>query len=92
MDNILEKLTIIDTETTSLNMDLVEICEIAAGKFTADGFKINSELRNTKVPIPFDASAQNHISRKMLEGKPLFGSNLNSENELIFIHVRRFSE
>lgn len=75
-DNVI----VFDTETTGLQNDC-EVCEVAAGKWTGDTWHVSSSLYGTETPIPYEASATNHISRKMLAGKPILADVLRNNEE-----------
>lgn len=70
--NLYDGLTVADTETTDLNSKVAEVCQVATARF--DGFEWQSRASyyGTVNPIPFKASAKNHISRRMLAGRPVF--------------------
>lgn len=76
--SFLEKVVVIDTESTGLDPRVAEICELGTTRFKYDlktgKFKTNTDsiLIGTQSPIPFAASSKNNISRKMLEGVDKF--------------------
>ena len=72
-----------DTETTGLSPES-EICEIAAGMFINNEWNIKSSLFGTTEPLPFAASATNHITRKMIDGLPLYTATEQIAKDIIF--------
>ena len=76
---------VVDIETTAIKHANAEICEIAAGSYKDDEWHIVSELRGTRNPIPPEASKICHISTRMLEGLPLFGSDIEREFTILGI-------
>jgi DNA polymerase-3 subunit epsilon len=75
IDQALSKCLVIDTETTNLNFDKAEICELGI----ANNQKGRSQLFGTHAPIPFAASSKNNISRSMLESQPTIDSERGIE-------------
>lgn len=74
----------IDVETTGLRPTSCEIIEIAAVRFRDfDPVEKFVTLLSSKKPIPEDASAVNHITDEMLEGKPRFQQIAKSLVEFI---------
>lgn len=68
-------ITYLDTETTGLNTNTAEICEIALirceyNNFELKKFEICSQLVKPKNKIPPEASAINHITNDMVKCSP----------------------
>lgn len=93
------KILFLDTETTGLDPETAEICEVAFLLSTYTDFKRNSdqdielqELISTSESIPPEASAVHHITNSMIEGKPTLEDisgnirNLVAEADLICAH------
>lgn len=78
VNELLEKILVLDTESTGQDPTKVEICEIGFASYqpSLKDFEKNGELLGTIEPIPFEASNLNNISRRMLEGKPKFGDRM----------------
>ena len=68
----LKSVTVLDTETTNLYPEEAEIVEIAAARYDGQNWQVSSRLLGSREPIPPEASAKNHISPRMIEGKPVF--------------------
>ena len=81
--NIFERLAVLDTETTGLDSKTAEICELSAGTYNGMEWAIKSSFFGTKEPIPYTASAKNHISRRMLEGLPLITDSPDVAHEVV---------
>jgi len=71
-DTFLSSVTVLDTETTNLHPEQAEIVEIAAARYDGQNWTVSSRLLGSREPIPPEASAKNHISQRMINGKPLF--------------------
>lgn len=70
MDNIFEKIIIVDTETTSVKPLESELIELATGTLNQDfSWNIQSRLIKPNNPIPAEASAIHNITNKMVSDK-----------------------
>lgn len=81
----LQMASVVDTETTNLEPDKAEICEVGVAFVDLEdlGWVRRDQLYGTNEPIPFAASNKNNISRRMLEGKPLILDDLEGLYTLI---------
>ena len=75
VQQFLESVCVLDTETTGLDPTTAEIVEFACGRYEANQWKVASQLFNTPTGIPPEASAKNQISNRMLQGQPYFNQN-----------------
>lgn len=83
MNEILESVSIIDTETTNCLPVQAEIVEIASTIFRDGKLESDSMLFSTKEPIPFEAMATHNITNKMVQGLPLFTEKTNEAADLL---------
>lgn len=72
LEQFLDKVSVLDTETTNLIAEQSEIVEIACTTFSPGGLETDSLLLGAYGGIPPEASAKNNISRRMIEGLPKF--------------------
>lgn len=80
---LFNRITVIDTETTNLDANVAEICEVATAQFNGFEWVGQSSFYGTREPIPHKASAKNHISQRMLVGKPLFLEDQNASKGIM---------
>lgn len=98
IDELLSLVIPVDIETTGTDIDTAEICELGAAIAANGTLAPLSVLFGTSSPIPFNASAVNNISRKMLAGLPVFDDRLDSvanilnitNQKYIVVHNHRF--
>lgn len=83
MKDFLESVVIIDTESTGLDVNKEEIIELASVTWKENKFQSKVQLFNTINPIPFEASAIHHISRRMVSGLPTFSENIEKIIEML---------
>lgn len=84
LNEFLNQVAAIDTESTGLDPKSAEICEIATSRYDASGKIATADLlMGTEYPIPYMASSKNNISREMLKGLPLFKDSLKRVNEVL---------
>ncbi len=81
--NIFDGLTVLDTETTDLDSKTAEVCQVATARFNGFEWQGKAAYYGTVDPIPHKASAKNHISRRMLAGKPVFLQQLDSSLDIL---------
>lgn len=72
----LETVTVVDVETTDIDVKKAEIIEIASCRYINGDWSAASILFGSINPIPPDASAVNHISNRMIAGLSLFPDEL----------------
>lgn len=81
LDKFLSDTVIIDTESTGLDIENEDIVEFAYciwdDEQTPSDFVSISKFYGSREPIKFSSSAINNISRKMIEGLPLFSDTLD---------------
>jgi len=75
-NEFLTSITVLDTETTNLHAEKAEVVEIAGARYRDDNWHVESMLLGAKDGIPPEASAKNHISNRMIAGKPTFAQSL----------------
>lgn len=78
-----ENVKVLDTETNSDNAKIAEIAQLAIGYYNGENWIVESKYYDTVEPMPFGASAVNHISRKMIAGKPKFLEE--AEEDVMFL-------
>jgi len=86
MDKIqefLQGVTVLDTETTGVDFNNSEVIEVAGGRYVDGEWEVKELLMGSKEPIPPGASAVNYISNKMIAGLPTFSVAINKVNETI---------
>jgi DNA polymerase III epsilon subunit-like protein len=76
-NELLNSVTVLDTETTHLLPEKAEIVELASARYSEGNWKINTLLMGANSPIPPEASAKNHISNRMISGLPRFQDKLS---------------
>ena len=75
-DTFLRSVSVLDTETTSMHPENADIVEIASAQYDGQHWQVKSMLLGAIGGIPPEASAKNHISNRMIEGKPTFAERL----------------
>lgn len=73
----LSSVTVVDTETTHLQAEQAQICEMAVGKWRGGFWHAQSELFNVEGGIPPQASARNCISNAMVQHEPTWCQSLD---------------
>lgn len=71
-EQFLRSVTVLDTETTNIDVTKAEIIEIASGIYSNPEWQVETQLLGSHQPIPPEASATHHISNRMIEHKPKF--------------------
>ena len=79
----LEKVTVLDTETTGVDFNESEVIEVAGGRYKDGQWIVKETLLGSHKPIPVAASAVNYISNKMIAGLPKFEDVTEKVNEVI---------
>ena len=82
-DIFLSNLTVIDTETTNLYPEKAEIVELAGARYDGKNWSVASALLGAKNGIPPEASAKNHISQRMIDGKPTFADSIETVKSVL---------
>ena len=77
IEEFLQQTTVVDTETTGVDMQKSEVIELAGGRYTDGTWVIKESLFGSNEPIPPEASAVNYISNKMVAGFPKIGEALD---------------
>lgn len=88
--NLYDGLTVLDTETTDLNSKTAEVCQVATAQFDGFEWKGTASYYGTVDPIPYKASAKNHISRRMLNGLPTFLQDQTSSLQVLNYDSTRY--
>ena len=85
IEQFLKSVVVVDTEFTSLNSDEADIIELGVSTYDAEkqGWDITSELYSPRLPIPFESSDINNISRRRVEGLPTFVERVESAKDMI---------
>lgn len=83
VQEFLESITVLDTETTGLEYDSDEIVEIGGARFVDNDWQITSTLLGCHKRIPPEASAVHHISNKMVSGLQKFQDRVDFINDEI---------
>jgi DNA polymerase III epsilon subunit-like protein len=89
-DTFLRSVTVLDTETTNLYPDKAEIVEIAGASYDGQNWQVESRLFGAADGIPPEASAKNHISMRMIEGKPTFIEQLDEAKRIMGLMTSTF--
>jgi DNA polymerase III epsilon subunit-like protein len=89
-DTFLRSVTVLDTETTNLYPDKAEIVEIAGASYDGQNWQVESRLFGAADGIPPEASAKNHISMRMIEGKPTFIEQLDDAKRIMGLMTSTF--
>lgn len=71
-ENFLRSVSVIDTETTHIDVLKAEIIEVASGTYDGETWQVETQLLGSQNPIPPEASATHHISNHMIRDKPKF--------------------
>jgi DNA polymerase III epsilon subunit-like protein len=72
IDEFLSQVSVIDTETTHIDVLKAEIIEIAGGAYVDGAWAVRSKMFKSMDPIPPEASAIHYISNRMIANEPLF--------------------
>ena len=86
IQEFLESVTVIDTETTNIDTNVAEIIEIASCRYFDNNWEAASILFGSENPIPPEASAVHNISNNMIKGKPLFIDELDDAYAFMFVN------
>lgn len=79
----LSTVTVLDTETTNLYPEKAEIVEVAGARYDGQAWNVRSMLLGAVNGIPPEASAKNHISQRMIAGKPTFAQSQDGVAEIL---------
>jgi exodeoxyribonuclease X len=71
-EQFLSSVTVLDTETTHIDVTKAEIIEIASGIYSHPEWQVETQLLGSHQPIPPEASATHHISNHMIRSKLKF--------------------
>lgn len=82
-NEFLGSITVLDTETTNLHWEKAEVVEVAGARYRDGNWHVASMLLGAKDGIPPEASAKNHISNRMIAGKPTFGQSIADVNRIL---------
>jgi DNA polymerase III epsilon subunit-like protein len=82
-DTFLKSVCVIDTETTHLVPEKAEIVELAGATYDGSEWNVDSSLFGAKNGIPPEASAKNHISNRMIQGKPTFDQSVEIAKDIM---------
>jgi len=85
LENFKVQAIVIDTETTNCIPKDAEIVELAGTRFDqwTDKWVSKSKLYGAKNGIPFEASAKNNISNRMIAGLPTFVSDVRDAEDIL---------
>lgn len=78
IEEFLQNVTVLDTETTGVDFKVSEVIEVAGGRYTNGVWVVKELMLGSNNPIPPGASAVNYISNKMIAGLPTF-SDMHKE-------------
>lgn len=79
----LKSVAVMDTETNNLIPEHAEIVELAAARYNGYEWSASSKLFGARNGIPPEASAKNHISKRMIDGLPTFAQAIDEAKTLI---------
>ncbi len=81
---------VVDTESTGLDPQVAEICEIGTA-ITLDGITpiTKDKLFGTELPIPFAASSKNNISRKMIADLPKVTDDEDLISKMLHVYDKK---
>ena len=83
IQEFLQGVTILDTETTGVNFKEDQIIEVAGGRLVNGEWIVKELLMGSTKPIPPGASAVNYISNNMIKGLPTFSQCYDSISDTI---------
>lgn len=83
LDKFLSSITVLDTETTSMDPEHCEIVEIAGARWSKGSWHASNLLLGAYNGIPPEASAKNNISNKMIVGLHTFSESIDKIKKLL---------
>ena len=84
-ENFINQATVIDTETTHVDIEKAELVELATGRLLDNTWQVINLMYGTNNPIPPEASAVHNISNRMVKGLPRFDQNTEESMEIMFL-------
>jgi exodeoxyribonuclease X len=82
-NTFLKSISVLDTETTNLIPEKAEIVELAGAFYDGNTWKVTGQFFGAKNGIPPEASAKNHISKRMIAGLPTFVEQVSRAKEIM---------
>ncbi len=87
IEEFLDQIMVVDTETTGTNVKVAEVIEVAGGIFANGNWTTISTLIKPSNPIPPEASAINFISNKMVANCLTFDDEIELVNEILRLEL-----